>query len=421
MKSVNADPAFALGELELKKQEILARLVKDSLLKPNKRLAVPVLSQKIGLITSKGSAACNDILKTFSSSGFGFKIFLADSVMQGGKTEESVLSALDVLEEISIDLLIIARGGGSKTDLSYLDNEQIARRIAGYRYPVWTGIGHEIDTSILDHVANRYFKTPTAVAEDIVARFVEMKRHLEESENRFRSTWTYRYDIDKKRLNDAKTGILQGTRKLLDATKSYLLGYATTLSAKLQTRLTSENSKIAVSKNLISTASINLIQREVEKLSDKSDRLISGCLSQTANSHKELWNLKKRFRADRFISRLQHEQQAVQKYQKQFLFKFNSEMNFCKQQMTQFSRRFKIESVIKYIGNEKTKLAAKAATLRAADPVTSLKRGFSLVHAENGDLVKSISRINVADRLETQVSDGRIISTVDKTERKSDG
>ena len=113
--------------------------------------------------------------------------------MQGVKTEASVLSALNAIESLDIDLVIIARGGGSKTDLFYLDNEAIARRIAGYKYPVWTGIGHETDTSILDHVANRYFKTPTAVAEDIVARFVEMKRHLEEAENRFRSTWSYRF------------------------------------------------------------------------------------------------------------------------------------------------------------------------------------------------------------------------------------
>ncbi len=217
--------------MELKKKEILDRLTKENLLEPNKKLFVPLLLQRIGLITSKGSAACNDILKTFSSSGFGFQIFLADSTMQGVKTEASVLEALDVLENLNLDLVIIARGGGSKTDLFYLDNEAIARRIAAYKYPVWAGIGHETDISILDHVANRYFKTPTAVAEDIVARFVEMKRHLEEAENRFRSTWAYRFERDRKWLDKALTGIVQGTRKLLDSTRSYLLGYATTLSS----------------------------------------------------------------------------------------------------------------------------------------------------------------------------------------------
>jgi exodeoxyribonuclease VII small subunit len=76
------------------------------------------------------------------------------------------------------------------------------------------------------------------------------------------------------------------------------------------------------------------------------------------------------------------------------------------QRINQLSRQFRLESVINCIGNEKSKLKNKAAKLRAADPMTSLKRGFSLVYAENGNLVKSISQIQVADTLKTEVSDG---------------
>ena len=86
--------------------------------------------------------------------------------------------------------------------------------------------------------------------------------------------------------------------------------------------------------------------------------------------------------------------------------------------MSHLSGRFRLESVFVYLGNDKTKLSNKAATLRAADPVTSLKRGFSLVYTDGGELVKSLSQIQVADQLKTKVSDGRIVSTVNKTERK---
>ena len=232
LKVVDADPAFALGELELRKKEILDRLTREGLLEPNKKVSVPLLPQRIGLVSSKGSAACNDILKTFSTSPFGFQVFLADSIVQGLQTEASVLRALDALEGLDLDLVIIARGGGSKTDLFYLDNEAIARRIAGYRYPVWTGIGHETDLGILDHVANRHFKTPTAVAEEIVARFVEVKRHLEEAAARFSSTWSYRFKMDRAWLDEAKTGIRQGTRKLLDTTRNNLRACAVELSSR---------------------------------------------------------------------------------------------------------------------------------------------------------------------------------------------
>ena len=418
LKAVGADPAFALGELELKKKEILNRLTKEGLLEPNKRLPTPMLPQRIGLITSKGSAACNDILKTFSSSGFGFKIFLTDSTVQGLQTEQSVLNSLETLSKLHLDLVIIARGGGSKTDLFYLDNEAIARHIAGYKYPVWTGIGHETDISILDHVANRHFKTPTAVADDIVARFVEMKRHFEEAKNRFQSTWSYRFDIDRKWLDDTKTGIVRGTRKLLDSTKIFIFGYATTLSSKVQDSLSNEKSRIAVARKVIATAPISLIKQTNKRLKERTDCFAASYNREILNRQKDLSSMKQRFRPDRFRQRIQKDNDCLCDWRDSYLRTYRSAIHLRKQQVHHLSRRFRLETTIVYLGNEKSKLANKAATLRAADPSTSLKRGFSLVYAEDGNLVKSISQIQPADVLKIEIGDGRIISTIDKTERK---
>lgn len=395
---VGADPAFALGELELKKKEILDRLIKEGLQEPNKRLQVPMLPQKIGLITSKGSAACNDILMTFTSSGFGFKIYLADSIVQGLQAEKSVLDALDILEKLNIELVIIARGGGSKTDLFYLENEAVARRIAGYRHPVWTGIGHETDISILDHVANEYFKTPTAVAEEIVARFVEVKHHLEEAENRFRSSWSYRFDKDRRWLDKAEVGIVQGTKKLLDTTKSILMSNATTLSSKVQYRLTNENSRIAIARSQIAVM-------PVRQISDKQ---------------KDLLGFKKRFQLKRFLKRIQHEDECIADWRDRFLQCFRSEIYIRKQKAGYLSSQFRLEPVIAYLENEKIKLANKSATLRAADPTNSLKRGFSLVFTKTGNLLKSLTQVQPRDILRTEISDGYIESTVNSTERKQD-
>jgi len=370
MKAVGADPAFALGELELKKKEILDRLTKDGLLDPNKRLSVPMLPQTIGLITSQGSAACNDILKTFNASGFGFKILLADSTVQGTNTEKSILAALDALEKLKLDLVIVARGGGSKTDLFNLDNEAIARRIAGYKYPVWTGIGHETDISILDHVSNRYFKTPTAVAEDLVARYVEMKRHLEEARNMFRSTWTYRFERDRTWLDEAKVGIVQGTRKLLEATKGSLLGYATSLSSKVQNRISNEKSIIAVAKNLIATVPVSLVKREHDRLDDKTDRLIYGYKHQILNRQKDLSTIKRRFQPDRFLLRIAQENECLCDWRNRYLQRFKTEIYIKRQHVSHLFSRFRLESIMAYLKNEKSKLVNKAGTLRASDPIT---------------------------------------------------
>lgn len=240
LRVIDADPAIALGEMELKKREIIERLQKEGLFEANKKRNVPTLPLRIGLVTSSGSAAYNDFIQTLIASGYGFKIYFADAMVQGGQTEKSVLRALDVLAALDVDLVFLIRGGGSKTDLYFLDNEAIARRISSHPKPVWTGIGHEIDTSILDYVANRSFKTPTAAAEELVAQFIQMRRQLDEAANALKTVWTYRLKIDRNYLIRAVTGIHQGTRKLLDVMSNSLREQAQELRAHVQGRLTTE-------------------------------------------------------------------------------------------------------------------------------------------------------------------------------------
>ena len=173
-----------------------------------------------------------------------------------------------------------------------------------------------------------------------------------------------------------------------------------------------EKSRIAVSKNLIATAPISLVKRADERLNERVGRFISGYKRQISVRQKDLLNLKKRFQPDRFVRRIRQEQECICDWKNRFRQRFKTGIQIHKQRMSHLSGRFRLESVIAYLGNEKSKLSNKAATLRAADPVTSLKRGFSLVYAENGDLVKSILQIQQADTLKTEVSDGRIVSTV---------
>ena len=276
LKATDADPTFALGELELKKKEILERLKKEAS-EPNKKLLVTTLPLKIGLITSQNSAAANDFINTLRQSGFGFKIYLADAIVQGNQAEASVINALTVLEKMDLEIVIIVRGGGSKTELFSLDNETIARKIAAYKYPVWTGIGHEIDISILDHVANRFFKTPTAVAEELVARFVEMKRHLDEGEHRFRSSWTYRLEIEKKYLENARYGLTRGARKLIDNKNVNLKERANLLSSRVFDRLTREKSQLAVWTKTLTTAPISMIRSSRERLKGRTEKYMASC------------------------------------------------------------------------------------------------------------------------------------------------
>jgi exodeoxyribonuclease VII large subunit len=412
LKVNDADPTFALGELELKKKEIIDRLKKEGLLKPNKTLFVPTLPLKIGLVSSKNSAACNDFLKTLKTSMFGFRVYFADAIVQGKQAEASVLSALETLEHLDLELVVIARGGGSKTDLSYLDNEAIARKIASYRFPVWTGIGHEIDLSILDHVANQYFKTPTAVAEELVARFVEMKRHADEAKNRFKSTWAYRTGIEKKYLSDAQRGIRSGTRKLMDVTKSSLKHQASVLSASILKRISNEQSRIAISRRNLVTAPTNTIKQRRVWLSDYQAKYKLSCQRQVVERKKDLSSVKNRFRVDRFSQRIQQERSQIQRWTTLYRRRFQTDLAVRVKEISFFRSQLNLGTILKLIEKERSAVSSKMAIIRVVDPANSLKRGFSLVYSSQGDLIKSVTKVKKRDNLNITVTDGRIISTV---------
>lgn len=225
----DADPQFNLGEMERRRQEIINKLKSENRFEMNKQVPLTFLPQKIGLITSGSSAAYSDFMKTLNSSPWGFIIYLADARMQGDATEETVLKAMEVLRQLDLDLVVITRGGGSKSDLYSLDNLKIALAISEYPIPVWTGIGHEIDTSVLDYVAHTSFKTPTAVAEHLVAMYDTIKVNLDNFQDRLYYHWQKEFnrnsDVISQAMNLLKTApryYLQQLNSQLNQTASRL-------------------------------------------------------------------------------------------------------------------------------------------------------------------------------------------------------
>ncbi|MEO7795391.1 MAG: exodeoxyribonuclease VII large subunit [Thermoanaerobaculia bacterium] len=164
------DPNFTLGDLARRREETIAALAESGLLELNKALPLPPIVLDIGLVTSGGSAAYHDFLATLAESGYGFRILFVHSAVQGPEAEVSLPSALRFAAAAGCDLVALIRGGGSKSDLAVFDSRAVAEAVARSPLPVWTGLGHEIDESVADLAAHRSFKTPTKVAEELVAR-----------------------------------------------------------------------------------------------------------------------------------------------------------------------------------------------------------------------------------------------------------
>ncbi len=171
------DPAFTLGQLALQRERVLRALSAEGLLRANASRTMPLVPARIGLITSVGSAAYNDFVNELQQGGFGHVLMVADARVQGIEAERTLLAALATLRKLDLDLIAIVRGGGSQSDLAAFDSEALARAICKMPIPVLTGIGHEIDTSVADHVAHTAYKTPTACAAALVsmtANFVDL-------------------------------------------------------------------------------------------------------------------------------------------------------------------------------------------------------------------------------------------------------
>lgn len=176
------DPKYTLGDMEQRKQLIINKLIDTGVADQNKQLPIPKVIKNIAVISSSTAAGYGDFVTHLETNqyNFSFQTTIFEAFMQGNQAVESITKAIYSVfdSDISYDVIAIIRGGGSKAELAIFDNFDIAYLITQLPIPVLTGIGHERDTSVLDFVANQGLKTPTAVADFIIATNVEALNHL---------------------------------------------------------------------------------------------------------------------------------------------------------------------------------------------------------------------------------------------------
>jgi exodeoxyribonuclease VII large subunit len=165
-----------------KKAEILKKLEEEGVLQMNKEISFPSVPQKIAIISSDSAAGYQDFINqlTNNSSNYRFYTKLFPAVMQGLKAEDSIINSLEKIytHEDFFDLVVIIRGGGSQSDLSCFNSYLLSANIAQFPLPILTGIGHDKDESIVDLVAHKKLKTPTAVAEFLIEKVSEFENNL---------------------------------------------------------------------------------------------------------------------------------------------------------------------------------------------------------------------------------------------------
>lgn len=176
------DPSYTMGDMARKRQEILRQLQEEGVLELNKELEMPMLPQRIAVISSATAAGYGDFSNQLSNNarGFYFHTELFPAIMQGDGVEQSILQALDDIyaREQEFDVVVIIRGGGATSDLTGFDTYNLAAAVAQFPLPVITGIGHERDDTVIDMVSHTRVKTPTAAAEFLIGRMQEAADEL---------------------------------------------------------------------------------------------------------------------------------------------------------------------------------------------------------------------------------------------------
>ncbi len=167
------------GEFQKQVLELKEKLLKEGLFRLESKRELPKFPGSVGVIAAKGGSAIEDILKIFSRRFPIVRLKIFFSIMQGEKAVNSIMKALKLAKKEKLDALIIARGGGSREDLSVFDNEQLARFVYDFKTPVVSAIGHEDNWSILDLVSDLRASTPSCAVEMICPDVADLLEQID--------------------------------------------------------------------------------------------------------------------------------------------------------------------------------------------------------------------------------------------------
>ncbi|MEC7862397.1 MAG: exodeoxyribonuclease VII large subunit [Verrucomicrobiota bacterium] len=342
-----------LGALQAKFEALKDKLNEEGLFDPKRKQPIPTFPNTICIITSPTGAAIRDILSVLKRRAPWVKIILYPVLVQGNSAAKESAEAIHNIEnwtregKISIDTVLLTRGGGSLEDLWPFNEEKTARAINSLSLPLVSAIGHEIDYTISDFTADMRAPTPSAAAELIAPDSQEIRNQLHSINKSLSYRITDTLDRWKERLD------YLGTNTLINEPQRILADLDQSIDLKTDS---------------LKSALVNSLREKKDSMSALGGR-ISMC-----HPAKQLETVLGQFKI--LDNRLQNATQS-------------------------FINR----------SNERCEKAAVA--IKALGPDSVLDRGFSLTQNKDGKLITSIKNVNSGDKLETQVSDGIINTTVD--------
>jgi exodeoxyribonuclease VII large subunit len=234
LEVLEIDHSYALGKLETERQQTLDRLVTENptlirlvdgqYFTSNKSLELPIVLQRIALVTAPDSDGQRDFKQEITNNPYGYAFSVTEFLtqIQGDNSSNLIIQKLKQIEveKESFDVVAIVRGGGSQTDFKPFDDYELSKYVASFPLPIFTGIGHDRNTSIVDLMARQH-KTPTKVASSIVEHNFNFESEIIELKDRLLET-------TERMIDKAKDNLLQMKRTVKAYSPATILnkGYA---------------------------------------------------------------------------------------------------------------------------------------------------------------------------------------------------
>lgn len=367
---LDIDPSYSLGELERQKQECIKRLKEEGLFDFNQQYVLPKVIQNIAVISSETAAGYQDFMNQLESNiyKYSFKTQLYPALMQGDQAPASIIKAIEEIDhsDIEYDVLVIIRGGGSNLDLACFDDYDLSARLAQSYFPVFSGIGHERDQSVVDMIAHTRLKTPTAVAEHIIQYNFDFEN---EAIGLFSDILSYA----KNQLEENKLSLEKLSYQMADNSLQLIQGEKSTLRT-----LAYQTNKYSI--QILHENSLKIKQEKADL-----SRLSHQVLKQKENANLYLLQEFKNGLKSLFISQ-----------------------NNLFSNINQFKHNISL-----YIDKENDKLDYLKHIIKISDPESILKKGFS-ISLQNGKVISQSDQINENEILETILYKGVIKSKIIK-------
>jgi exodeoxyribonuclease VII large subunit len=383
-----------LGALQLAFEQLKKRLDAEGLFAQEKKKPLPLLPSRIGLITSPSGAAVRDIIRILRRRFHNVCLTLYPVRVQGEGSAAEIVKALKHFnQKVSVDVLILARGGGSLEDLWSFNEEIVARAIFDSVIPVIAGVGHETDFTIADFVADVRASTPSAAAELVLQTRREFDKHLADLRENLAGLMRYRLLESSRRIHELAGR--RGFRRPLDLLRQQRQR-ADELTARLAQGL---RARLEQSRKRFTTAHLRIVSFDFRprmtamrrRVDAATPRLESALRARIETSRRKfaVWQL--RILSFDFRAKIAALRLRLDKRESDLAVRIDRQLRAKRQQ-----------------------LERRGLQLEERSPLKLLDRGYAIATDAAGNILKSIEGINLGDAVTVQLRHGQLTTEVRK-------